>query len=54
VTFGTFWQEEWFEGLFVWRYMADPSDESQEYPFGCWPRLKPAEGVIGQWFGCGP
>jgi hypothetical protein len=53
ITFYTLWGEPWFGGLFVWRYMADPSDYSQEAPYGYPPRLKPAERVIETWFRCG-
>jgi len=53
VTFLALWDKEWFAGLFVWRYMADPSDYSQEPPYGYLPRLKPAEKVIENWFRCG-
>jgi hypothetical protein len=33
--------------------MADPSDYSQEPPYGYLPRLKPAEKIIETWFRCG-
>jgi len=51
--FSVFWTKEWFAGLFIWRYMADPSDYSQEPPWGYLVRLKPAEKVIKNWFICG-
>lgn len=53
ITFYTLWGEPWFDGLFVWRYMSDPSDYSQEAPYGYPPRLKPAEKIIESWFRCG-
>jgi len=53
ITFSTFWGKDWFAGLFVWRYLSDPSDYSQEYPYGYATRLKPAEKVIETWFDCG-
>lgn len=53
ITFYTLWGQDWFHGLFVWRYMSDPSDYSQEAPYGYPPRLKPAEKVIDAWFHCG-
>lgn len=53
ITFSHFWEEKWFDGLFIWRYTSDPSDYSHEYPFGYSPRLKPASNVIEQWFKCG-
>ena len=53
ITFWNLWDREWFGGLFVWRYMSDPSDYSQEPPFGYPPRLKPAEPIIQTWFECG-
>ena len=54
VTFATYWDEEWFGGLFVWKFLADPADDSQEPPFGFSPRLKPAQDVIEGWFRYGP
>jgi len=53
VTFQALWDKPWFAGLFVWRYMSDPSDYSQEAPYGYPPRLKPAEKVIESWLRCG-
>ncbi len=50
ITFATYWDEEWFGGLFVWKFLADPADDSQEPPFGFSPRLKPAQDVIEGWF----
>jgi hypothetical protein len=54
VTFAAYWDEEWFAGLFVWKFLADPADDSQEPPFGFSPRLKPAQSVIESWFKYGP
>jgi hypothetical protein len=54
VTFSAYWPRPWFGGMFVWKYLADPADDTQEPPFGFSPRLKPAQDVIESWFRYGP
>jgi hypothetical protein len=54
VTFAAYWPRSWFGGLFVWKFLADPADDTQEPPFGFSPRLKPAQYVIESWFEHGP
>lgn len=54
VTFATYWDRPWFGGLLVWKFLADPADDTQEPPFGFSPRLKPAQDVIECWFKYGP
>jgi len=54
VTFATYWPRSWFGGLFVWKFLADPADDTQEPDFGFSPRLKPAQDVIESWFEHGP
>jgi hypothetical protein len=43
-------ERPWFAGLFVWKYFADPFDETQEAATGFSPRGKQAEVVLAQWF----
>ena len=50
VTFASYWERDWFGGLLVWKFLADPADDTQEPPFGFSPRLKPAQDVIEGWF----
>jgi hypothetical protein len=50
VTFAAYWPRDWFAGLLVWKFLADPADDTQEPPFGFSPRLKPAQDVIEGWF----
>jgi hypothetical protein len=50
VTFSAYWPRDWFAGLLVWKFLADPADDTQEPPFGFSPRLKPAQDVIEGWF----
>ncbi len=40
----------WFAGFFVWKYISDPFDETQETPTGFSPRGKRAEQVLQSWF----
>ncbi|MCP4680528.1 MAG: hypothetical protein GY854_34600, partial [Deltaproteobacteria bacterium] len=40
----------WFEGLFIWKYISDPYDETQEAPTGFSPRGKKAETTLSSWF----
>lgn len=54
VTFATYWPRPWFGGLSVWKFLADPADDTQEPPFGFSPRLKPAQDVIESWYLHGP
>ncbi len=54
ITFAAYWHRPWFGGLFVWKFLADPADDTQEPPFGFSPRLKPAQDVIESWFMNGP
>lgn len=50
ITFAACWDRSWFGGLFVWKWLADPADDTQEPAFGFSPRLKPAQDVIESWF----
>jgi hypothetical protein len=50
ITFAACWDRPWFGGLFVWKWLADPADDTQEPAFGFSPRLKPAQDVIESWF----
>jgi hypothetical protein len=54
ITFAAYWDEDWFGGLFVWKFLADPADDTQEPAFGFSPRMKPAQDVIECWFRHGP
>jgi hypothetical protein len=40
----------WFEGLFIWKYISDPYDETQEALTGFSPRNKRAEEVLFNWY----
>ncbi len=40
----------WFEGLFIWKYISDPYDETQEAKAGFSPRAKRAEEVLSSWY----
>jgi hypothetical protein len=40
----------WFEGLFIWKYISDPFDETQEAVAGFSPRNKRAEEVLFNWY----
>jgi hypothetical protein len=40
----------WFEGLFIWKYISDPYDETQETKSGFSPRDKRAEEVLHRWY----
>jgi hypothetical protein len=42
--------EPWFAGLFVWKYIVDPYDETQEAPEGFSLRDKQGELVLARWF----
>jgi len=40
----------WFKGLFIWKYFADPYDETQEPITGFSPQNKLAESVLENYF----
>jgi len=42
--------EPWFAGMFIWKYIVDPWDETQEAPTGFSFRDKAAERVLASWF----
>ncbi|NLN61579.1 MAG: hypothetical protein GX146_01690 [Myxococcales bacterium] len=44
----------WFSGLFIWKYFADPFDETQEALTGFTPRAKAAEAVLSRHFWAPP
>ncbi len=45
-----FTERPWFGGLFVWKYFADPWDETQEPLAGFGVRGKAAEEVLARWY----
>jgi hypothetical protein len=40
----------WFAGLFIWKYISDPWDETQEEQTGFSPRQKSAAAVLSSWY----
>lgn len=52
--FRTFWERDWFAGLFLWEWDADISataDLSDDDDYT--PQTKPAQAVMARWFGGG-
>lgn len=52
--FRTFWQQDWFAGVFLWEWDADISasaDLTTDDDFT--PQTKPAQAVMARWFGAG-
>jgi hypothetical protein len=43
-------EKPWFKGLFIWKFICDPYDETQEARTGFSPRNKLAEGVLFRWY----
>lgn len=52
--FRTFWEQDWFAGVFLWEWDADTAvdaDMSRDDDFT--PQTKPAQAVMKRWFGSG-
>lgn len=47
-TFRTFWNESWFQGVFIWRWSPDDEFNTGTYNFS--PKGKPAAEVLEKWF----
>lgn len=50
-TFQTFWNEPWFQGVFVWRW--SPANEFGRGTYNFSPKGTPAEEVLEKWFRSG-
>lgn len=49
--FQTFWDQDWFAGVYFWKWFPHLQEGERQIPGGFSPQNKPAEEVMARWYG---